>query len=79
MARPWTLFWSQVSREDWSAWNADKDQAMRKSFRWSTIESNWRDEALRTNLWLIPAIESVAAVALFAATLTIDRSLAGPP
>jgi uncharacterized membrane protein len=35
-------------------------------------ESDWRDEALRTNLWLIPAIESVAAVALFAVTVSID-------
>src|ERR1700761_2841557 len=47
---------------------------MRKSLRWPAIESNWRDEALRTNLWLIPAIESVAAVALFAATLSIDEA-----
>src|SRR3984885_71161 len=38
------------------------------------IESDWRDEALRTNLWLIPAIESLAAVALFAVTLSIDEA-----
>jgi hypothetical protein len=37
-------------------------------------ESDWRDEALRTNLWLIPAIESVAAVALFALTVRIDQA-----
>jgi uncharacterized membrane protein len=37
-------------------------------------ESDWRAETLRTNLWLIPAIESVAAVLLFAATLSIDRA-----
>jgi uncharacterized membrane protein len=36
------------------------------------VESDWRDEALQTNLWLIPAIESVAAVGLFALTLSID-------
>jgi uncharacterized membrane protein len=37
-------------------------------------ESDWRDEALRTNLWVIPAIESAAAVALFAVTLAIDEA-----
>jgi uncharacterized membrane protein len=40
------------------------------------VESDWRNETLRTNLWLIPAIESVAAVLLFAATLSIDRAAA---
>jgi uncharacterized membrane protein len=37
-------------------------------------ESDWRNETLRTNLWLIPAVESVAAVLLFALTLTIDQA-----
>jgi uncharacterized membrane protein len=37
-------------------------------------ESDWRTETLRTNLWLIPAVESVAAVLLFVVTLSIDRS-----
>jgi uncharacterized membrane protein len=39
-----------------------------------TIESDWRNETLRTNLWLIPAIESVAAVLLFVLTLNIDQA-----
>ena len=38
------------------------------------VESDWRNETLRTNLWFIPAIESAAAVLLFAATLNIDRA-----
>jgi uncharacterized membrane protein len=38
------------------------------------VESDWRRETLRTNLWLIPAVESVAAVLLFAITLGIDRA-----
>jgi uncharacterized membrane protein len=38
------------------------------------VESDWRNETLRTNLWLIPAIESVAAVLLFALTLSVDRA-----
>jgi uncharacterized membrane protein len=38
------------------------------------IESDWRNETLRTNLWLIPAIESVAAVLLFAITRGIDHA-----
>jgi uncharacterized membrane protein len=47
---------------------------MRVTLRGLSVESDWRDEALRTNLWLIPAIESAAAVALFAVTLSIDRA-----
>jgi len=47
---------------------------MRINLRGLAVESDWRDEALRTNLWLIPAIASVAAVALFAVTLTIDEA-----
>ncbi len=39
-----------------------------------TVESDWRGEALRTNLWLVPAIESMTAVALFAATVSIDEA-----
>ena len=38
------------------------------------VESDWRTETLRTNLWLIPAIESAAAVLLFAVTLTVDHA-----
>jgi len=37
-------------------------------------ESDWRSETLRTNLWLIPGVESIAAVLLFVVTLSIDRS-----
>ncbi len=44
------------------------------SLRQFATESDWRNETLRTNLWLIPAVESVAAVLLFAATLSIDRA-----
>jgi uncharacterized membrane protein len=47
---------------------------MGMNLRRLAAESDWRDEALRTNLWLIPAIESVAAVALFAVTLAIDEA-----
>ncbi|MBV9381908.1 MAG: DUF2254 domain-containing protein [Streptosporangiaceae bacterium] len=39
-----------------------------------STESDWRSEALRTNLWLIPAIESLAAAAAFAVTLAVDRA-----
>ncbi len=34
--------------------------------------SEWRREVLLTNLWLVPAIEVVAAVALFAVTYALD-------
>ncbi len=36
--------------------------------------SAWRREALRTNLWLVPTIEIVLAVMLFACTYAIDRA-----
>jgi len=38
------------------------------------LGSEWRREALRTNLWLVPAIEVVAAIGLFFATHAIDRA-----
>jgi uncharacterized membrane protein len=34
--------------------------------------SDWRREALRTNLWLVPALEVIAAVALYFATHAVD-------
>ncbi|HEX3611681.1 MAG TPA: DUF2254 domain-containing protein [Sporichthyaceae bacterium] len=39
--------------------------------------SDWRREAMRTNLWLVPSIETAAAAALFAVTVTMDRSVYG--
>ncbi len=37
-------------------------------------ESEWRRELLRTTLWLVPSVEVLVAVALFAITYQIDRS-----
>ena len=37
-------------------------------------EADWRREALRTNLWLVPVLETVAVVALFCVTYAVDRS-----
>jgi uncharacterized membrane protein len=36
--------------------------------------SEWRREVLRTNLWLVPAIEVVGAAMLFAVTYALDRA-----
>jgi uncharacterized membrane protein len=36
--------------------------------------SEWRREVLRTNLWLVPAVEVVAAALLFAGTYALDRA-----
>jgi uncharacterized membrane protein len=36
--------------------------------------SEWRREVLRTNLWLVPAVEVVIAVLLFAGTYALDRA-----
>jgi uncharacterized membrane protein len=38
------------------------------------LPSAWRREALRTNLWLVPTVEIVLAVALFAGTYSLDRA-----
>jgi uncharacterized membrane protein len=40
----------------------------------SALASHWRREVLRTSLWVVPAIEVVAAVGLFAITLLLDRA-----
>ena len=37
--------------------------------------SEWRREVLRTNLWLVPAVEVVAAVILFVITYALDRAV----
>jgi uncharacterized membrane protein len=38
------------------------------------VGSEWRREALRTNLWLVPAIEVIAAIALYVVTHVVDRA-----
>jgi uncharacterized membrane protein len=38
------------------------------------FEADWRREQLRTNLWLVPLAETIAVVALFALTYTVDRA-----
>ncbi|WP_329569591.1 DUF2254 domain-containing protein [Kitasatospora sp. NBC_01266] len=38
------------------------------------LESQWRKEALRTNLWLVPTLEVLLAVGLFFATWSLDRA-----
>ena len=47
---------------------------MRITLRGLAVESDWRAETLRTNMWLIPAIASAAAVVLFAVTVSIDEA-----
>ena len=37
--------------------------------------SQWRREVLRTNFWLVPSLEVLASIALFAATLEVDRAV----
>src|SRR6201996_6913365 len=37
--------------------------------------SQWRREVLRTNFWLVPSMEVLAAIGLFAATLEVDRAV----
>src|SRR2546429_8923258 len=40
----------------------------------SGLGSHWRREVLRTSLWVVPALEVVAAIALVAGTLAGDRA-----
>ena len=38
------------------------------------FEADWRREQLRTNLWLVPILQTLAIVLLFALTYTVDRA-----
>jgi uncharacterized membrane protein len=38
------------------------------------FEADWRREALRTNLWVVPVVETLAVLLLFAATFWADRA-----
>src|SRR6202161_3196782 len=38
------------------------------------FEADWRREALRTNLWVVPVLATVVVVALFIATYAVDRA-----
>ncbi|MFC1432217.1 DUF2254 domain-containing protein [Streptacidiphilus sp. N1-3] len=42
--------------------------------RYGFRAADWRREALRTNLWLVPALESLLAVVLWAGTVALDRT-----
>jgi hypothetical protein len=54
---------AQASRESLPGTTPTRTrQAASTGFRRFAVESDWRDETIRMNLWLIPAIESVAAV-----------------
>ena len=42
--------------------------------RSSALGSHWRREILRTNLWVVPGLEVLGAIALFGGTLLLDRA-----
>src|SRR5690242_9315984 len=42
--------------------------------RSSALGSHWRREILRTNLWVVPSLEVLGAIALFGGTLLLDRA-----
>ncbi|MEY9844790.1 DUF2254 domain-containing protein [Streptacidiphilus sp. MAP5-3] len=46
---------------------------MPAQFRYRFRVHDWRRERLRTNLWLVPALEAAVAAVLFAGTLKLDR------
>jgi uncharacterized membrane protein len=41
----------------------------------SALTSHWRREVLRTNLWLVPAVEVVVAIGLFVVTTLLDHAV----
>lgn len=43
------------------------------NFGYAYLEADWRREALRTNLWVVPALETVAVSLLFCVTYAADR------
>lgn len=43
-------------------------------FRYAYFEADWRREALRTNLWLVPVLETVVISLLFVITYAADRA-----
>jgi uncharacterized membrane protein len=45
---------------------------MSLNLRRFAVESDSRNETLRTNLWLIPVLQTLAAIGLFVVTLSID-------
>ena len=47
---------------------------MHRRYSSSGLGAHWRAEALRTNLWLVPGIEVVAAIVLFAITTGLDHA-----
>jgi uncharacterized membrane protein len=65
-----------VSREAWSASAAMPESPAPIQRRpLLAMNAEWRREALRMNLWLVPAIEIALAVLLFAATHAVDRAV----
>ena len=38
------------------------------------FEADWRREQLRTNLWLVPVLQTLGIIVLFGITYTVDRS-----
>jgi uncharacterized membrane protein len=67
-----------VSREVWSATH-ESLPAGRPPTPTTVIlslprHSEWRREALRTNLWVVPTLEVIAAVVLFAGTHVVDKA-----
>ena len=38
------------------------------------LEADWRRETLRTNLWMVPAVETLAVLLIFAGTYGVDRA-----
>ena len=53
-----------------------RECGIRVMFGSGFLEADWRREALRTNLWFVPLLETVATSLLFVATYTADSAAA---
>jgi uncharacterized membrane protein len=51
------------------------DQTAPSLISLAALRSDWRREALRTNLWVVPTLEVVAAVALYFGTHALDKAV----
>ena len=56
-----------------------RECGIRVMFGSGFLEADWRREALRTNLWFVPLLETVATSLLFVATYTADSAAAPRP
>ncbi len=74
MSREAGLAGRQTSHGGLSVHDVGRRPGRRSQLRRLLRQSEWRQEILRTNLWLVPAIEVLGAAILFICTYALDRA-----